>query len=123
MGVYLRAKFEVSSIILTGFRQGGGDNFTLPPPQNKPLKSPPRLGLRNSYVNLSLCDSFFKDCIQFENYTKDKLSKKFGDNPIELIAEEAITTDTIEMANVDKFQAKTANLAAENESCKMKGES
>ena len=30
MGVYLRAKFEVSRIILTGFRQGG--NFT-PPPQ------------------------------------------------------------------------------------------
>ena len=48
MGVYLRAKFEVSSIILKGFRQGWG-NFTPtptppPPPQNKPLKSPPRLG-------------------------------------------------------------------------------
>ena len=49
MGVYLRAKFEVSSIILTGFRQGG----ILPPPhththtpQNEPLKSPPRLGLK-----------------------------------------------------------------------------
>ena len=45
MGVYLRAKFEVSSIILTSFRQGG--NFApLPsPPQNEPLRSPPRLGL------------------------------------------------------------------------------
>ena len=44
MGVYLRAKFEVSSIILTSFRQGG---VILPPtpPQNEPLKSPPRLGL------------------------------------------------------------------------------
>ena len=31
MGVYLRAKFEVSSIILTGFRQGGGDF------KNKPI--------------------------------------------------------------------------------------
>ena len=72
---------------------------------------------------MSLCDSFFEDCIEFENYTKDKLSKKLGDNPIELIAEQAITTDTIEMTNVDKFQAKTANLAAGNESCKMKGES
>ena len=44
MGVYLRAKFEVSGIILTGFRQG----VILPPPpppQNEPLKSPPRLGL------------------------------------------------------------------------------
>ena len=26
MGVYLRAKFEVSSIILTSFRKGGGTN-------------------------------------------------------------------------------------------------
>ena len=43
MGVYLRAKFEVSSIILTSFKQGG--NFTPPLPQNEPLKSPPRLEL------------------------------------------------------------------------------
>ena len=28
MGVYLRAKFEVSSMILTSFRPGGGCNFT-----------------------------------------------------------------------------------------------
>ena len=44
MGVYLRAKFEVSSIILTGFRLGGVI-LPPPPPQNEPLKSPPRLGL------------------------------------------------------------------------------
>ena len=45
MDVYVRAKFEISSIILTGFSQG----VILPPPpipQNEPLKSPPRLGLR-----------------------------------------------------------------------------
>ena len=31
MCVYLRAKFEVSSIILTSFRQGGGKgSFTFP---------------------------------------------------------------------------------------------
>ena len=30
MGVYLRAKFDVSSMILTSFRQGG--SFTPPPP-------------------------------------------------------------------------------------------
>ena len=41
MYVYLYAKFQVSSIILTGFRQR--DNLS--PPQNEPLKSPPRLGL------------------------------------------------------------------------------
>ena len=39
MCVYVRTKFEVSSIILTSFRRGN------PPPQNEPLKSPPRLGL------------------------------------------------------------------------------
>ena len=32
MGVYLRAKFEVSSTIWTGFRR---DNFTPPPPHLK----------------------------------------------------------------------------------------
>ena len=46
MDLYLRAKFEVSSIILTSFRQGGWGNFTSPPPQNEPLKSPLRLGLK-----------------------------------------------------------------------------
>ena len=34
-------------MILTSFRQGEGNNFTpLPPRQNEPLKSPPRLGLK-----------------------------------------------------------------------------
>ena len=42
MGVYLCAKFEVSSIILTVL-----DGVISPPPQNEPLKSPPRLGLKN----------------------------------------------------------------------------
>ena len=47
MGVYLHAEFEVSSIILTSFRQGGrGVILTPPPPQLEPLKSPPRLGLK-----------------------------------------------------------------------------
>ena len=42
MSVYVRAKFEVSSVILTSFRQRG-----IPPPhQNEPLKSPPRLTLK-----------------------------------------------------------------------------
>ena len=42
MCVYLRTKFQVSSIILTSFRQGG---VILPPqPQNEPLKGPPTLG-------------------------------------------------------------------------------
>ena len=42
-GVYLRTKFQVSSITLTSFGRG---NFTpSPPSQNSTLKSPPRLGL------------------------------------------------------------------------------
>ena len=44
MCVYLRAKFEVSSIILTSFRQGG--LISPSASQNKPLKSPPRLELK-----------------------------------------------------------------------------
>ena len=51
MGVYLRATFQVSSIILTSFRRG---NF-IPPsphtPKNEPLKSPPRLGLKHQKVD------------------------------------------------------------------------
>ena len=43
MGVFLRAKFEASSIILTSFRQWV--ILPLPPPQNEHLKNPPRLGL------------------------------------------------------------------------------
>ena len=44
MGVYLRAKLQVSSIILTSFRQG----VILPSLslQNEPLKNPHRLGLK-----------------------------------------------------------------------------
>ena len=49
MAVYLRGKFEVSSLILTSFRQGG--ILPRPPPQNEPRKSPPRLGL--TYLELN----------------------------------------------------------------------
>ena len=53
MGVYLRAKFEVCSLILTCFRQGG--NFTPPPPQNETRKSPPRLKLRRPLRDIERC--------------------------------------------------------------------
>ena len=52
MCVFLPAKFEVSSVILTSFRWG----VTLPPPptpQNEPLKSPSRLGLTITEKSLS----------------------------------------------------------------------
>ena len=55
--VYLRTKFQVSSIILTSFRSGGHFNPPPPPlpptPQNGPRKSPPRLGLK-IFLNLSI---------------------------------------------------------------------
>ena len=43
MYLYLLTKFQVSSIILTSFRQGV--ILTPLPLQNEPLKSPPRLRL------------------------------------------------------------------------------
>ena len=60
MNVLLPAKFEVSSIILISFRQGV--IFTPPPKknkplktiQNKPLKSPSRLGLSNLISSFSI---------------------------------------------------------------------
>ena len=51
MYLYLRNKCQVSSIILTSFRQGvilillKPPPPPLPPPQNETLKSPRRLGL------------------------------------------------------------------------------
>ena len=47
MCVYLRAKFEVSSIILTSLRPEGVQFPPHLPPQNKLLKRPSRLGLKD----------------------------------------------------------------------------
>ena len=62
MCVYLRTKFQVSSITLTSFSQVGGEVvgviLPLPPPQNKPLKIPSRLGLSN------LVHDGWKDCFR-----------------------------------------------------------
>ena len=52
MCVYLRAKFEVSRVIIINFRQGvilpilSSPPPPPPPPQSKPRKTPPRLGLK-----------------------------------------------------------------------------
>ena len=46
--MHLHTKFQVSSIILTGFRRG--DLILLPPPNNKPLKSPPRIDLNAQFM-------------------------------------------------------------------------
>ena len=54
MYVYLRAKFDVSSIILTSFRHGGkwGGEGGVILPKNDPLKSPPRLELNQQELVL-----------------------------------------------------------------------
>ena len=47
MAVYFRTKFQVSSIILTSFRQEEVIPRPPPPPKNPEiLKRPPRLGLK-----------------------------------------------------------------------------
>ena len=46
MCVYLGTRFQVSSIILTSFRQGV---ILHSPPQKEPLKSPPKLGLSSDF--------------------------------------------------------------------------
>ena len=48
MCVYLLTKFQVSTIILTSFRQGVISPLPPPSSQNEPLKSPLRLGLMDS---------------------------------------------------------------------------
>ena len=55
MRLYLRPKFDVSSIYAS-FRHGGNFTPIHPVPQNEPLKSPPRLGLRDykDYLNFNL---------------------------------------------------------------------
>ena len=53
MCVYLETKFQVTSIILTSFRQGViFPSSPLPPPKNPtPKKKKPRLGLKNLYAS------------------------------------------------------------------------
>ena len=52
MWVYLRTNFQVCSILLKSFRQAAEVILSPPPhthtPQNEPIKSPPRLGLKVS---------------------------------------------------------------------------
>ena len=55
MGVYLRATFEVSSIVLRSFRQGVGANFTPPPPTSKRTpKKPTQIRVKKPRLAASL---------------------------------------------------------------------
>ena len=59
MSVYVCTKVKVSSINLTGFRQGGGEgNFIHQPLQNEPLKNPPRSRLKASNTLLDFGEYF-----------------------------------------------------------------
>ena len=60
MSVYLRAKFEVSSIILTSFRQGGEGNSLPRHTSKQPLKRLPRLGLRKPITIIITYLLYFK---------------------------------------------------------------
>ena len=70
--MYLRIIFQVSTIVLTSFRQGV---ILPPPPQKEPLESPPRLGLINiqafrpatSLKRDSNTDFFLRNCKIFKN--------------------------------------------------------
>ena len=76
MAVYLRAKIEVSSIILTSFRQG----VILPPPppptQNELLKIPPTLGLKSQHhqkldnINTKMMDLKTFLCMKHKPFDK-----------------------------------------------------
>ena len=78
--VYLCTKFQVSSIIITSFKQEG--NFTPPPtpttPRNKPLKSPPRLGLIVATTHKSLvkhCWFYYKTPLCNFKYCRVQIEK------------------------------------------------
>ena len=62
MNVCLRTKFQVPSIILTSFRQAGEGGGIIPPPtpQNRPPKSPPRLGLKG--VDITETEEHSRNC-------------------------------------------------------------
>ena len=63
MDVYLRAKFDVSSVILTGFTQGGGGNFAPPHTlQNEPLKKPTQIRINSLHSHLHLL-LLFQSCL------------------------------------------------------------
>ena len=52
MQVYLHTRFQVSSIVLTGFVQEGreGGDILSPPTAKRTSKRPPRLGLTHDYT-------------------------------------------------------------------------
>ena len=58
MCVYVHTKFQVSSMILTSFRQVVILPSLTTTPQNEPLNSPPRLGLRVHLIRITYLKCF-----------------------------------------------------------------
>ena len=60
------------------FQTGEGGNFTSPPPQNEPLKNPPRLGLREVFIKIESNDKLkeidikTRTCYYFDDITETK---------------------------------------------------
>ena len=61
MGVYLRAKYEVSSIIVVCFRQGGG-YFYLPPLTSKQTPKEDTQNMVNKGVTFDTFSNLKLDC-------------------------------------------------------------
>ena len=63
MGVYLRAKIEVSSIILTSYRQGGGRLILpLPPTSKRTSKKPTYIRAKEHFFRRTLLSSYLEVC-------------------------------------------------------------
>ena len=71
MGVYLRAKFEVASIILTSFRQGGG---VYPPTSKRTPKKPTQIRVKNIYFE-KFCEGL---PLKSKIFTGVSFGKTFG---------------------------------------------
>ena len=62
MGVYLRAKIEVSSIILTSYRQGGRLILPLPPTSKRTSKKPTYIRAKEHFFRRTLLSSYLEVC-------------------------------------------------------------
>ena len=75
MGVYLRAKFQVSSIILTSFRQGG--NFTPPSSTSKQTPKKPTQ-IRVNFLQNILGNIFWEAIFIKSKQWQDALPEDFS---------------------------------------------
>ena len=62
MGVYLRAKIEVSSIILTSYRKGGRLILPLPPTSKRTSKKPTYIRAKEHFFRRTLLSSYLEVC-------------------------------------------------------------